>query len=352
MTKVTVLGGGNGSHAAVVDMVVKGFEVTWWRRRASTFPPGGTIRHSGAFGSGTATPEHVTDDIGEAVGGAELVLIPLPAIAQGELLDRLETVLVSGQVVAFLPGTFGTWLGARRRPDVTFLEVGTLPYLARVTAPGEVQIPVAAARLPAGSIPGAGPRADLAHDIFAAVYPSAVRLTDGLDAALANWGPVIHPPLITHNLGAIQSLGDRFDIHSEGTSSAVKRAILALDDERIGLREAIGVPGEHWSIRTHYERSPLGMYPPDAHDRLVASGLWRESLDLEHRYLWEDVLCGLVLNASLGRLADHPMPQSEAILQLLGVALDIDPWSQGRTAASLGITDVDDARLRARTGTV
>lgn len=350
--KVTVLGGGNGSHAATVDMVLKGFEVTWWRRDRSTFPPGGTVRYSGEFGSGEATPERITDDLAEAVGGAALVLIPLPATTQNELLDRLATVLAPGQVVAFLPGTFGSWLGARRRPDVTVLEVGTLPYLARVTAPGEVQIPVAASRLPTGSIPGMGPGAERAHEMFATAYPSAVRLTDGLDAALTNWGPVVHPPLVTHNLGAIQSLGDRFDIHSEGTSPAVKRVILALDGERIGLRETIGVPGEHWPISTHYDRSPLGMYPPDAHDRLVASGLWREALDLEHRYLWEDVLCGLVLNASLGRLAGHPMPQSEAILQLLGVALDIDPWSKGRTAASLGITDVHVARHKAKTGFV
>ncbi|MDQ3176766.1 MAG: NAD/NADP octopine/nopaline dehydrogenase family protein [Actinomycetota bacterium] len=236
------------------------------------------------------------------------------------------------------------------RPDVTFLEVGTLPYLARLTAPDKVGIPVAASRLPVGSIPGDGPRADAAHETFATVNPSAVRVADGLDAALTNWGLVIHPPLITHNLGATESLGDRFDIHSEGTSPAVKRAILALDAERIALREILGIPAEHWPISTHYERSPLGMYPPDAHDRLVATGLWRESLDLEHRYLWEDTMCGLVLSASLGRLAGFAMPQSEAILQLVGVALGVDPWTIGRTTASIGIADLGEARRLAASG--
>lgn len=229
-------------------------------------------------------------------------------------------------------------------------EVGTLPYLARLVGPGDIAIPVSASRLPAGTIPGEGAAAVRAHELFAAAYPSAVRVRDGLDAALTNWGPVIHPPLVVHNLGAIESLGDRFDIHREGTSPSVRRAILTLDAERIGLREALGVPGEHWPISTHYDRSPLGMYPPDAHDRLIASNLWRESLDLEHRYLWEDVVCGLVLNATLGRLADHPMPQSEAILQLLGVALGFDPVARGRSAASLGIDDLDYALDRARRG--
>ncbi len=53
-----------------------------------------------------------------------------------------------------------------------------------------MSIPVAASRLPVGSIPGDGLRADAAHETFATVYPSAVRVADGLDAALTNWGPV------------------------------------------------------------------------------------------------------------------------------------------------------------------
>ena len=348
--RVAVLGGGNGSHAAVVEMVQRGFDVAWWRRAGATFPPGGRVEFDGVLGRGTVTPSLATHDLALAVAGADLVLAPLPAPAQPEVLDTLAPVLDAGQVVAFLPGTFATWLGARRRPDVVFLETGTLPYLARVTAPGTVGIPVTAARLPTGSLPGRGPDADRAHERFRAAYPSAVRVTDGLDAALTNWGPVIHPPLVVHNLGAIETLGDRFDIHSEGTSPAVRRSILALDEERIALRRTLGMPPEHWPISTHYERSPLGMYPPDAHDRLVASNLWRESLDLGHRYVHEDVLCGLVLNASLGRNAGVEMPVSEAMLTLVGRALGVDPFAVGRSAASLGLVGDVPATIRAVAG--
>src|SRR5699024_4887008 len=149
------------------------------------------------------------------------------------------------------------------------LETGTLPYLARATAPYDVGVPVVATRLPVGSIPGSGPAADAAHAAFAAAYPSAVRVRDGLDEALDNWGPVLHTPLVVQNLGAIESLADRFDIHSEGTSDGVVRTILAVDEERVALRERLGVPGEHWPIRTHYEGSPEGMYGADAKRLLV-----------------------------------------------------------------------------------
>jgi opine dehydrogenase len=342
--KVAVLGGGNGAHAAVIDLALKGCEVVWWRR--GPIPP--VLRYSGRLGEGEVVPSRA-DDLAAAVGGAELVLAPIPAFGVPELLSRLAPLLAPGQAVAFTPGTFATWLGAGVRPDVVFLETGTLPYLVRVVD-GVVKIADIAARLPIGSIPGEGPSADAAHARFASAYPSAVRVSDGLDAALCNWGPVIHPPLVVENLGAIESLGDRFDIHSEGTSPAVRRTVLALDAERIALRRALGIPGEHWPIATHYDRSPLGMYSPDAHDRLVASGLWRESLSLDHRYLTEDVLCGLVLTVSLGRLAAVPMPVGEGLLALLRAALDRDPFRTGRTAASIGAGDLPSVLRLARSG--
>jgi len=350
MMRIAVLGGGNGSHAAVVDLSLKGFEVAWWRRSAASFVDEGAVRYNGIIGSGQLHPALVTADLALAVEGAQLVLVPLPATAQPEVLDQLMGILMSGQAVAFLPGTFGSWLGAQRRPDVDFLEVGTLPYLARVTSPGEVSIPVVATRLPTGSVPGSGPRADAAHALFQRAYPTSVRVTSGLDAALTNWGPVLHPPLVVQNLGAIQSLGDRFDIHNEGTSEAVIRTILALDRERVQLRIALDFPPEHWPISTHYQQSSEGMYGEDARQRLVASDLWRESLHLEHRYVREDILCGLTLNASLGRLAGLPMPVSEALLTLVHVSVGVDPWVVGRTAASIGVPDLDAIRREVRDG--
>ena len=348
---ITVLGGGNGSHAAVADFCRAGHTVRWWRRNAADWAdPSGRITYSGDFGQGEAVPELATDDLAAAVDGADLIVAPLPATVQDDLVPRLAEVLQSGQAVAFTPGTFVSWIGAGLRPDVVWLEAGTLPYLARITAPGEVKIPVLAHRLPVGSIPGEGPAADRAHEAFAAAFPMAVRVTDGFDAALTNWGPAIHPPLLVHNLGAIQSIGDGFDIHSEGSSPVVKRTMMALDGERMSLREALSIEGEHWPLATHYDKSPLGMYPPDGHDKLIASNLWREAISLDHRYLHEDVLCGLVLNASIGRLAGHSMPVSESILTLIGVALDIDPFTAGRTLDKLGITALAATREQARTG--
>lgn len=336
--QVTVIGGGNGAHAAVVDQVLRGHEVRWYRRDRSTLPSDGRLGYDGVLGEGHVSPAVLTDDLAAAVSGAELVLAPIPADLQPGLFADLLPVLEPGQAVAFTPGTGGTLIAAARRPDVAFLETGTLPYLTRVTAPHHVSIPVVSANLPVGSEPGGGPLADEAHRRFAQAYPSAVRLRDGLDGALANWGPVIHPPLLVHNLGAIESLGDRFDIHADGTTVTVRRTQIALDAERISLRRALDLPGYDWPLSDYYAGSETSMYPPDAKQRLLDSNLWRESLTLEHRYLTEDIACGLVLNVSLGRMVGVPTPVGAAILQLLSVALDRDLLATGRTAASLGLS--------------
>ncbi|MBK1784898.1 NAD/NADP-dependent octopine/nopaline dehydrogenase family protein [Prauserella cavernicola] len=346
---VTVLGGGNGSHAAVVDLCLGGHEVRWWRRGAK-FPDGGRLRYRTHDDSGEVTAALTTHDLGAAVEGSDLIVAPVPATVQTELLDALTPVLAPGQAVAFTPGTFGTWLGALRRPDVAFLETGTLPYLTRVTAPGEVSIPVISGRLPVGSIPGTGALADDAHARFAAAYPMAVRVSDGLDAALSNWGPVIHPPLIAHNLGAIESLAERFDIHAEGSSPSVLATTRALDTERIALRRALGFGDPHWPLEDYYQGRDTSMYPPDAKARLLASDLWRESVTIDHRYVHEDIRRGLAFNVALARLAGVEAPVGAAILTLVGTALGEDLLVTGRTPHSLGTEDPDELRRKAREG--
>src|SRR5699024_9144327 len=145
---------GNGAHAAVVDQSLRGHEVTWYRRDPATFPPDGRLTHDGILGQGELAPARTTDDLATAVGAADLVLAPIPAHLQPELLDDLLPVRAPGGAVAFTPGTGATLLAARTRPDVTFLETGTLPYLTRLTGPARISIPVVSHHLPVGSEPG------------------------------------------------------------------------------------------------------------------------------------------------------------------------------------------------------
>ncbi|MDF1721661.1 MAG: NAD/NADP octopine/nopaline dehydrogenase family protein [Minwuia sp.] len=240
----------------------------------------------------------MTADIGEAVTGAELVLMPGPATAQVDIARGMAAHLRDGQAILMPPGSFGTWVvmeilrQSGCAADLLLGEAGTLPWLARMQGPTEVAIVTRATRLPTGVFPFA--RADAAFALFQRAFPAIERLTDGLDGALMNAGPIIHPPLILMNAGPIEHF-EHWDIHNEGTQPSIRRITDALDAERIAVREALGYGAPHFPLADHYDNNrPEWMYGQAAHDRLVVSSRWREDLDLtHHRYMREDVAIGL-----------------------------------------------------------
>ena len=134
--RIAVLGGGNGSLAAAGDLTLAGHEINLWRRDRAAIAAhraaGGVITVKDFRGAHEAKPALITDDIGEAVRGAELILCPAPATAQADIAKALAPHLADGQVVFLPPGTFGTMMFAKaawdagNRAKAAFAETGTL----------------------------------------------------------------------------------------------------------------------------------------------------------------------------------------------------------------------------------
>src|ERR1039458_7353819 len=160
--KIAVLGGGHGCYAAAADLAEQGHEVRLWRRDRAAFEP---VRATGAItlidhrGARAVPIANATLDIGEALRGAELILVALPATAQEDIARSMAPHLTSGQVVFLPPGSFGSYVMAEiarqagSRAALTHAETGTLPHLARKRGPAEVAITIRATRLPAGAYP-------------------------------------------------------------------------------------------------------------------------------------------------------------------------------------------------------
>ena len=142
--KVAVLGGGHGAYATAADLALAGHAVRLWRRREEDLAP---IRAAGGITlvaegrQGKAKLERVTADLTEALAGAEVVIVPLPATTHGDLAVRLAKVLDARQIVLLTPGTFGSSHGPRiargRPPALRLRGTGTLPT-SRKTGPAAV----------------------------------------------------------------------------------------------------------------------------------------------------------------------------------------------------------------------
>ncbi|WP_322043988.1 NAD/NADP-dependent octopine/nopaline dehydrogenase family protein [Paraburkholderia sp. J67] len=359
--KVCVLGGGHGCHAAAIDMLEKGHDVSWWRRdreaaqrllalgeleaqdwRGTRRVPLASARTPGAIA--------IVDELAKAVQGAQLIVIPLPAITHESLAAQLAPLLTDGQVLYLPPGTFGSMVfadalaAAGNRSRVAIAETGTLPYLVRTHGANRVVISAYATRLPTGVFPANA--ASWAFDILEAAYPAIERIEDALSGALMNAGPVIHPPLILMNAGPLEHF-ESWDIHNEGTQPSIRRVTNALDAERMAVREALGYSAPHFPLADHYaSEGDEWMYGRGAHGKLTDSGDWREKIDLQtHRYMLEDTRLGLSFIVSCGRYAGVPTPVAQGLLSLASAVTGRDLYAQGRTLEALGLASLPRAAL-------
>ena len=341
---VAVLGGSHGALATAADLALAGHRVRLWRRsEADVAPVREGITLQAEWRQGRARLDRVTADLAEALDGAELVIAPLPATTHDDLAKRLGPLLTDRQIVLLTPGSFGAVAMAREiaraggRLPFAFAETGTLPYLARKTGPAEVKAPVRATNLPTGVFP-----AFRTKDVIAKLAPLfPVRPSvDALDAALTNAGAIIHPPLVLLNLGAIDA--GRFDVHAQGTTASVRRLIDAVDGERVAARDGWGYPAPHYDMGTYYDeaRAVEGLYGAGAKAKLLASGLWNETVTFEHRYVTEDAALGLSLFESAARTASVVSPATSGLLMLFGVLLGRELSGQGRALEAHGLGEL------------
>ena len=346
--ELAVVGGGNGSYTMAGDFALAGHKVRMWpgsKDKHAELYRKQTILLEGMGRTGEARLERVSDDPGEVVRGAEVVLCTDPAPSQIQRAATLAPHLENGQVVFLAPGSLGPLVfekairDASRRIDVGYAEPGTLPYLTRKVGPANVQVSGLAAHLPLGVFPARS--TDKVFEVVKRLYPAAHTVENALSIALLNVGPIIHSVLFLLNTGAIEHFPS-WDIHNEGTTPSVKKLVLAHDAERIELRQALGFSSHHYPFKDHY--NPAGdtewMYGRKAHTDLVKSEKWRESLDVGHRYVVEDVKCNLALMASIGDLCRVETPIADSLLTLIGIICGEDFRKTGRTLATLGMGDL------------
>ncbi len=349
--KIAILGGGHGCYAAAADLSEAGHEVRLWRRDAAALKAvadAGSIVLKDSAGQRDVRVALATPDIGAALRGAALVLIPSPAIAQADIARAMAPHLVDGQVVFLPPGTFGSFIMARlvraagQRADVAWAETGTLPYLARKHGAREVNVTIRAIHLPTGVYPARHAQRTIA--LIREAYPSVHSCGDALSGALMNAGPIIHPPLMVMNAAPLQHF-EKWDIHTEGTQPAVRAVTDRLDLERITLREALGYAAPHYPLADHYNNDRW-MYG-DAHKKLQKSGDWCEHIDLHtHRYISEDTELGLAFLASVARWAQVDAPIAQGLLAIVGGFLGRDLRRGERCFEALGLAGLSRSQLQ------
>jgi opine dehydrogenase len=354
---VVVLGAGNGGLAAAFEWARNGHQVAIYASpeygdQIAAIRQRGGITSDGAL-SGFAEIATATNDVAEAMDGAEVVLVVGPAYATSSLAADAAPHLRAGMTVVVCPGSCVGSLAFKRAAgldiyDETIVvgETSTLPYAVRATGEAEIRI---FHRFDSGLFAAAAPRSATSRllDVLRLVWPHAEEAATVFQTALQNGNPVIHPAVTLLNAALIDRTGGDFTFYEEGVTTSSGRLMEAVDRERIAIAEALGV-----HILSEPEIGVLQGYMTEANYTTGYSkapgflGIKAQS-SLDNRYLTEDVGYSMVFFTDLARSLGVPTPVMDAVVQIASVVLDRDFRSEAaRTMESLGLAELSPEELR------
>lgn len=363
MAQIAVLGGGAGGHAVAADCALAGHTVTWVElpRFAGALAPVQATRTVQVVGRGPdplhAKIETITTDFAQAIPKADLVFIITPCFGHEPMSEACAPHLRDGQAVVFFGEGSGSLVlrkalkdkGIRR--DVLIGETNSLPYRARLQAPGRIQ----AIRKIGGTLLAAYPgrRTPELLGRVQDLWPYLTPATNVLETVLVNFNAIDHVATMVCNAGSLETRTTLCLLWGEGASPSVARAIEAVDTEILAIRGALG-----FADRTPYrdflaKQGMLDAPQPTTYQAIQRSLLASTTFQcgpqaLKFRYITEDVPYAHVLIASIGDAVGVDTPVIDGLIALASALNAEDYRKNGRTLGTLGLGGLTrDALLRA-----
>jgi len=349
----TVIGAGHGGLAMAGHLGIQGFPVRLYNRTEENLHAvrwHGGIQVTGAV-EGFGPVQRATTSMEEAIDGADVLMVVVPATAHATIAGLMARALQPGQMVVLNPGRTGGALAFCHAlkeqgvsPAVIVGETSTFLYASRAISRAEARIfriknTVRFATLPAYFIPEALP-------VLQRAFPPFASGDSVLSTGMENIGAIFHPALTLLNAGWIEGTGGAFDYYRDGITPSVARALERLDAERVAVAAALGVhavSAREWLYLTY------GSPGRDIHEAIQNTSAYlgiRAPQSIAHRYVTEDVPMSLVPLADLGRMLGVAMPMTHMIIDLANTLHQADYWAIGRTAARMGIEGLSVKQIR------
>lgn len=313
--RLTVLGAGAVGPGAAALAASRGHAATLWSPSgAGTDRMDGMLDCEGVLEGRFAVA--VAGSLANALADAEAALLAVPAYAFPTLLPRIAAVLPPDVPLLIAPAASLAplvleaalaWHGAR----APLGGLATTPLGGRRLAPGRVRVAMIRTELEVAALPAsaAPAMAALAHDLFGNRY---VPAPDMLNVALINANPIIHAALALTNLTRIEQR-EAWPQYGMMTKGAC-RLMAALDAERDMLSP--GIP----SIAIALHRAtqvPLGPLPEMARAIEAGRAAVLGPVELDSRYITEDVPYGLAFYLALARARGVAMPVTQSVVTAL-----------------------------------
>jgi len=373
---VAVLGGGACAQTFAAEFTLAGYKVCLYELpelaqgtlgevlRTHEIELGGAQANFKWFRrAGVAKVDVVTTEISEALRGAGLVIVAIPAKGHKPFFEKMIPCLEDGQMISIFPDNFGSlmlrnMMGEKGcNVDVIIGGWSSMPYGVRVIEPGKLDCILRIREILGDALPGKdGDRFfETLKEIPA--FDGTVELKRGdtvIGVGLSNPNPAVHVPGSVLNVGAMEvsemegTLGipkGKYSMYKHGMSPAVARVQLAFYQEERKIANAMGIEMiEFREDQFFWKGGIMGVeyWVPFA-DVIIPPIVGPNSV--EHRYFTEDIPVGTVIRYHLAKKFGVDVPTIESMIQLGSVICKRDFLKEGITLKELGIEDLTKVQI-------
>jgi opine dehydrogenase len=323
---VGIVGAGGIGLAYAAWMAERGHAVSIWSPRRGTQAAAHEAFTASGVLEGSWRVAHAADPQGLAAA-ADVIVIAVPLNGHRSVMDALLPHLRSGQqiIVSSMGSLSSLYLHEQARKRGVELHVasfGTTALTARRKQATAVNIMTRRASLGVSCLPptSAPPLLATCETLFGNTF----TVDDNpLVSTLANTNAVLHAPLALLNWTRIERAESWPQYHY--ITPQVAAVIERLDAERLAVAHAFGctLPG----IRRKMARA-FGIETDSLAEVAAAMHAKRGGppgpVDVDTRYVSEDVPFGLVFTLALGRVANVPMPATAATVAMAGLVCGKD----------------------------
>jgi len=335
---ITVIGAGNSGLAMVAHMSSEGNKVTLWNRtdaNLSKLKETHVIKCDGLIKE-DVTIDFVTSDIKEALANPDIVLITTPADSHKDLAKDIAINLKKKVLIVLNPGrTFGAYefLDVYRKhkgtEEITIAETQTIIYTCRKTGPDSVNIITMKSDVLISTF-NSEENSKIIDNLPICIRKYFKPAKSIIETSIGNVGMILHCAPLLLNAGWTESKNSSYKYYYDGISPSIGNLLEKIDEERVQVSKRLGFEVEttkEWLKRTYNVKG-------DNIYECIQNNESYKTIDaprsLKHRYILEDVPCGLVPLESIGKKYGMPMKYTGMIIDLASSILNIDFRCEGR----------------------
>ena len=338
ISNITVVGGGSTGFAVTAWLTAKGFSVTLYdnedfKPALSQVEKNGGILLRGRAGCGLFRPAAVTCDPAEAITGADLIIICVPARRHFEVAASIAPHVQPGQDILISPGNLGSFVfrDVFEKKGVSGIRLSEFEgniCPCRLTGPAEATIGLPIRKKRIACLQG-GQTGDVIKRLNGVFDLEANR--NVFECALLSDNFVLHIGTCLLSATGIEKMGADFIMFQHALTPASIRLAAAVQAERKALLNRLGLDERDSASEFLEELADWKNHPEYSVFRTLAG-----PDSVSHRYIDEDAYACGALALSLARRFGVPMPVLDAVVKLAGILNGVDYMKIGRTLENLG----------------